>query len=241
MSTETYNLYAMILLSGALVALVIAGTLLVAGIVGWRSRLRNRFLAGFGAGLVTFVGLVAVQQVLLFQYFLPSLGAEQRRLRQEQIEKLSIVRVGDSAPSFAVTDTHGKTFDLEQVRGKVVLLNFFATWCGPCRMELPQIQKLWDENRSNDQFALIVLGREETTETVSDFQKKLGFTFPMAPDPDRSVFSLYAKEAIPRTYLISADGKICFSVTGFDEEQMKLLELEVAKQLGQPTTTNNVE
>lgn len=241
MSTATYNFYAMILLFGALAALVTAGVLLIAGIVGWRSRFRNRLFAGFAAGLVMCAGLVAAQQILLFKYFLPSIGTAARQRRREKIEELSIVRVGDPAPTFAVTDTHGKAFDLEQLRGKVVLLNFFATWCGPCRMELPQIQKLWDENRSNDRFALIVLGREETTETVSDFQKKLGFTFPMAPDPDRSVFSRYAKEAIPRTYLIAADGKICFSVTGFDEEQMKLLEVELTKQLGQPASTNIVE
>lgn len=238
MTTATYNFYTAILLFSALAALVLAGALLIAGIVGWRSRLRNRFLLGFAGGLITFVGLVAIQQVLLYQYFLPSFGAEQRKLRQQKIEELSVVRVGDSAPSFVVTDTHGKVFDFERLRGKIVLLNFFATWCGPCRMELPHIQKLWDENHHNDRFALIVLGREETTASVAEFQKKLGFTFPMAADQDRSVFSLYAREAIPRTYLIAADGKICFSVTGFDEQQLKLLDIELARQLGQPATSN---
>ena len=98
-------------------------------------------------------------------------------------------------------------------------------------LELPHVQKLWDKYQDNTKFALIVIGREETDEAVAAFRSKHGYTFPMAPDPQRSVYSRYAKELIPRTYLVSGDGRISFTLTGFYEEELATLEREIAEQL----------
>ena len=74
--------------------------------------------------------------------------------------------------------TDDKEFSMSEARGDVVLINFFATWCGPCRMELPHIQQIWEERKDNPRFRLLVIGREETMETVKQFCEENGFTFP---------------------------------------------------------------
>ena len=113
----------------------------------------------------------------------------------------------------------------------MVLINFFATWCGPCLKELPHVQEIWDTHRENSQFALIVIGREKTMDAIIEFRLKYGYTFQMAPDPERTDYSLYAKELIPRTYLVGTDGQICFASAGFDENDLTRLKAEVVKQL----------
>ncbi len=82
-----------------------------------------------------------------------------------------------------MTDADGNEFSTAQANGKVVLINFFATWCGPCQMELPHVEAVWKEHRDNDRFALLVIGREETTDSVRTFREEQGFSFPIAPDP----------------------------------------------------------
>lgn len=231
MSPTTYNLAAGVLLSSAMIALFVAAAYLVLAIVGWRGPNRKQRLVRFAIFLLAFPVLAAAQHALLWGVFLPSLGREARRERQERVDSVSFVRVGDAAPSFTITDTDGAEFVLDDLRGKVVLVNFFATWCGSCLQELPHVQKLWDEHRGNGNFALVVVGREETNESVSAFRSKHGYSFPIAADPERSLYGLYAKELIPRTYLVSRDGKICFASTGFYEDDFAKLKLVLNNQL----------
>jgi peroxiredoxin len=129
-----------------------------------------------------------------------------------------------------VTDTDGNRLAVDDLRGKVVLVNFFATWCGPCRLELPHVEQLWQDHR-DEGLAVIVIGREESEQSVAAFRSEQGYTFPMAPDPERSVYSQFATELIPRTYLISPAGKICYAASGFDEESLSQLRSEVDRQL----------
>lgn len=231
MSSTTYNLVTGLLLNSSLIALFVAASYLVSAIVGWRGPNRKPRLVRFAIFLAAFPVLVAAQQAILWGVFLPSVGREIRREYQESADAVSFVHVGDTAPSFTITDTDGVEFVLDDLRGKVVLINFFATWCGGCVEELPQVQKLWDENRDNGNFALVVIGREEANETVSAFRSKYGYTFPIAADPARTVYGIYAKEIIPRTYVVSRDGRICFASTGFDEDDLAKLKLELKNQL----------
>ena len=99
--------------------------------------------------------------------------------------KATRIKVGDEAPLFAVTTLDGAKFSLQEQRGKVVLVNFFATWCGPCLQEMPHLEKaVWQKYRGA-KFAMIALGREHSNDEVRPFQKKTGFTFPMAGDVKR--------------------------------------------------------
>jgi peroxiredoxin len=238
MSANTYNTLTSVILSSALLALIVSAGCFVAAVIGWRGNHRNRRLSRFAAFATMFPVLVVAQYAILQPMFLRSLARErqlatQERLMsmQESIDAVSLVKRGDIAPSFHLTDVDGREFSTDEVRGKVVLLNFFATWCGPCIKELPYVEEIWKTNRHSDKFSLLVIGREETNESVTAFRRQHGFSFPMAADPQCSAYLLYAKKYIPRTFLISGDGKICFASTGFSDADVAALKQELARQL----------
>ena len=78
-------------------------------------------------------------------------------------------------------------------------MSLFATWCGPCQLELAEIEKtLWAEYKDNKDFVLLVIGREHTDEQLRAYNERKKFTFPLYPDPKREVFSLFAEKSIPR-------------------------------------------
>jgi peroxiredoxin len=146
----------------------------------------------------------------------------------------TLTTIGQQAPDIEIMSIDGPTIRLSDLRGRVVLLNFFATWCGPCQMELPGLQTIWDDLHGNDELRMFIIGREESAETVRAFKDKNGFTFPMASDLDRSAFGRFATESIPRTYLISRNGKIVYQCTGYFQEELiavkNLIEKELRKQ-----------
>jgi len=233
MSASTYNAFVLVLFGVALVALAVSAYYFVAAVIGWRSPYRKRALTRFALFALAAPLLVAAQQGLLYWVFLPSFGREQLRAIGERVAAASIAKVGERAPPFRIKDIDGMEFATDDLRGKVIALNFFATWCGACMKELPHLEKLWDQYRDRKDFALVVIGREETNDSLAAFKQKRGFSFPMAADRARSVYSLYAKEFIPRTYLISRDGTIVFESTGFTQEELATLKDKVAEQLHQ--------
>ena len=145
----------------------------------------------------------------------------------------TLTETGEPAPDCSFTTLDGKTLRLSDLHGRPVLLNFFATWCGACLLELPEVQKIWDGIDDKSRFQMLVVGREETVADVRAFQEEHHFSFPMAADPKRAAFEQFATEGIPRTYLISADGKIVYQWLGFDEEPLGTLKdalnAEIAK------------
>jgi peroxiredoxin len=141
-------------------------------------------------------------------------------------------KVGDQMPSVTLTDTAGKPFSLEAQRGKVVLINFWATWCGPCKFEIPRIEKeIWQRYKSSSDFAMIAVAREQTTEEIVPFQKSAGFTFPIASDPKRSTYKLFADSGIPRSYVVDANGKILFQTVGYCAEDFDSLKRIIDRSL----------
>jgi peroxiredoxin len=149
-----------------------------------------------------------------------------------QDDPSTYLKTGDSAPVFTCKTIDGKEFDLAKARGKIVMINFFATWCGPCNQELPVLQEtIWEKYRNNPDFALVILGREHTEQEVSNFVKKHKFTMPFAPDPGREIFKLYASQNIPRNVIVGKDGKILFQNIGFSKEEFNKIEILLSENI----------
>ena len=122
-----------------------------------------------------------------------------------------IVKVGQTAPDFTVTLTDGKTVKLSDFRGKVVMLQFTASWCGVCRKEMPFIEKdIWQKHKPDPDFMLMGIDRDEPLNKVIAFGKSTGVTYPLGLDPGADIFAKYAlrQAGITRNVLIDKEGRI---------------------------------
>ncbi len=137
-----------------------------------------------------------------------------------------IVRVGETAPDFTITLTDGKQVSLSSLRGKVVMLQFTASWCGVCRKEMPFIEKdIWLKHKDNTDFALIGIDRDEPLDKVLAFAKSTGVTYPLGLDPGADIFAKYAlrESGITRNVLIDKEGRIVKLTRLYNEEEFASL------------------
>ena len=135
-----------------------------------------------------------------------------------------LVKVGDFAPDFEMVAPDGTKMKLSELRGKVVMLQFTASWCGVCRKEMPFIESdIWQKHKNNSDFALFGIDRDEPAETVISFAKKTGVTYPIGLDPKAGIFELYAEKdaGITRTVIIGKDGRIVMLTRLYDPEEFK--------------------
>lgn len=151
----------------------------------------------------------------------------QNSASQDPREEASIIKVGDTAPVFTVEMLDGRSLSLSEMKGKVVLINFWATWCGPCMKEFQAIpEKLIKRFEGNADFVFLPISREEKRETVQAKMEQLkesGIDFPVGIDPDKSIYSQYAKSYIPRNYIVDKDGKVVYTSIGYEEEEFAQL------------------
>ena len=146
-----------------------------------------------------------------------------------------LVKVGDVAPDFTLSLTDGTEFTLSQNRGKVVMLQFTASWCGVCRKEMPFIERdIWLPNKDNKDFVLLGIDREEPLEDVKKFAESTGITYPMALDSKADVFASYAerKSGITRNILIDRDGCIVKLTRLYNEKEFGELVQAIDSLLG---------
>lgn len=145
-----------------------------------------------------------------------------------------IVKVGNMAPDFTVTLTDGKSVSLSALRGKVVMLQFTASWCGVCRKEMPFIEKdIWLKHKNNPEFALIGIDRDEPLDKVLAFAKTTGVTYPLGLDPGADIFAKYAlrNSGITRNVLIDREGKIVKLTRLYNEEEFASLVWQIDEML----------
>ena len=123
---------------------------------------------------------------------------------------------------------NGSKLQSASLKGKVILVNFFATWCPPCQKELAAVQQtLWPKYKNNKDFVLLVIGREHSDADLQKYNEKKGFDFPLYPDKDRAIFGAFAKNLIPRGYLVGKDGKIIYTSKGYTDEEFAELMTKI--------------
>lgn len=143
-------------------------------------------------------------------------------------EEATIIHAGDKAPHFKVKMTDGKTINTKKLRGKVVLVNFWATWCPGCREELSVVQEQLLDRFAGQDFVFIPISREEKRETVEGFLHDKGHKFAAGIDENREVYSKYASDYIPRNFVIDRNGNVALSGLGYEPgefaEMVELIE-----------------
>lgn len=153
-------------------------------------------------------------------------------LVKAQDENGEIVKVGDQMPAFTIVNDNGTKTASSTLSGKVILINFFATWCPPCQKELAEMQNtLWPKYKDNKDFALLVVGREHTDADLQKYNEKKGFAFPLYPDKNRAIYGSFAKNLIPRCYLVDKSGKIIYATKGFKAEDFAELMKKIEEAL----------
>jgi peroxiredoxin len=135
-----------------------------------------------------------------------------------------LVKEGDLAPDFTMDLPGGGSVSLSSLRGKVVMLQFTASWCGVCRKEMPHIEsRIRQRHKDNPEFALYGVDREEPVEKIQQLIEATKVTYPIGMDHDAGIFGLYAEKGagITRNVIIDREGKIVMLTRLFEEEEFE--------------------
>lgn len=146
-------------------------------------------------------------------------------------DQTTLVAVGDEAPEFTVEMLDGSKITLSELRGKVVLVNFWATWCPPCRQEMSLVQNKIIDRFAGRDLIFLPISRGEAREAVVAFCQKYGYTFPVGLDLAQTIYDRYATNYIPRNFLIGRDGKIVLTSVGYDTREFEELIQTIEKTL----------
>jgi peroxiredoxin len=173
--------------------------------------------------------------LLLFLTVLAGLTAcGNRSGNTEDASRGYIVKVGDEAPDFTIRYLDGSTEPLSHLRGKVVMLQFTASWCGVCRKEMPHIEKdIWQAHRQNIDFVLVGIDYKESPEKTQQFAEDIKISYPLTLDEEGHNFHLYAgKEAgVTRNVIIDRNGQIAFLTRLYDEEEFAAMKKVIEELL----------
>jgi peroxiredoxin len=130
------------------------------------------------------------------------------------VAQRGVVKAGDAAPNFQLRDMNGRMVALSDLRGKVVLLNFWATWCGPCRVEMPAMERLYRAYDRKDFEILAVSTDAQGVAVTRPFQQENQLTFPILHDADFRVGLSYGARTLPMTFMVDRDGIVRHHIFG---------------------------
>ncbi len=178
---------------------------------------KTTFLITCGA-LAVIIGTAAVLYNVLSDELKPNKLTETSHESQSNSEDSDSPSKDESAkaPDFTVYDIDGNPVSLSDFLGKPVIVNFWASWCGPCKSEMPDFETVYKEHENDIQFLIINMtdGSSETVETAYDFIAESGYTFPVYYDTDMDAASTYSVYSIPATYFIDSEGYIVAKGSG---------------------------
>jgi len=133
-----------------------------------------------------------------------------------------VVKIGDQMPAFSTTLLDGKPFSSADLKGKVVMLQFTASWCSVCRKEMPFIERdIWQKNRANKKFVLVGFDLDEPLDKVQKFHEDMKISYPLALDPGGKIFGLVAekKAGVTRNVILDKTGKIVYLTRLYKEDE----------------------
>lgn len=151
----------------------------------------------------------------------------------ESADRGYIVKIGDSSPDFTLTMLDGKIVSLKDLKGKIVVLQFTASWCSVCRIEMPHLEKeVWQRFKDQD-FVLIGIDRDEPLDVVKKFKQEMKVTYPMALDPGSDIFALFAHKnaGVTRNIVLDRNGEIVFLTRLFEKQEFNQMIEKIEKLL----------
>lgn len=163
-----------------------------------------------GIGLLAVLAVFAVREAM-------DLNQDDQRAANEQIDSATTedlqksgLQIGESAPDFTLTNLQGESMSLSDYRGNKVILNFWASWCGPCRSEMPDMQKFYEakQDENIEILAVNLTHFERQREHVEKFVEEFGITFPIPLDEENQQYETYEVLTIPTTFFIDEKGII---------------------------------
>ncbi len=153
---------------------------------------------------------------------------------QEKHDPRHLVKIGDPAPDFTMRYIDGKNVQLSDLRGKVIMLQFTASWCSVCRKEMPHIEReIWNKHKDRADFVLVAVDLKEDTAKIKRFIKATGISYPVILDPEGSIFDLYAEKGagVTRNVIIDKEGKIAFLTRLFEREEFNKMKSVIEELL----------
>jgi peroxiredoxin len=155
-------------------------------------------------------------------------------LAQTVSDRGYIVQVGDALPALNMNLTDGTQVSPDHLEGKVVLIQFTASWCGVCRKEMPHLEKdIWLKYKDHPDFFMVGIDLDEPLEKVISFGESVGISYPLALDPEGEIFYQFAAQnsGVTRNILSDRDGNIIMLTRLFDQEEFNQMTAEIEKQL----------
>jgi peroxiredoxin len=134
------------------------------------------------------------------------------------------------APDFALPSLDGSNLRLQEQRGRVVMINFWATWCGPCRVEMPHLSRLYEKYRGSG-FTVLAVNIDEDPHKAASLAKQLGMRFPVLLDTEKKVSRLYDLSTMPSTILIDRDGRVRYITRGYRDGYEETYDKQIRELL----------
>ena len=154
------------------------------------------------------------KSVILIAVFIVAIAIILFSVKREETPKTQAVVVGLNAPEFSLSDPSGKTYTLSELKGSVVFINFWATWCPPCVEEMPSIQNLYNGFKDRKEFRMVTILYKDDYEKAMAYMKQNNYALPVLIDREGKSAKAYGVTGVPETYIVDKQGVLRQKVIG---------------------------